>query len=72
MPPMQGALVVGGRPERRHDKVLKAIRDELEARRSVVNSDSTIRSIRVEVKMIAGTDDVRAVIINVESERILR
>lgn len=59
------------RPKRRTDKVLDAIQHELEVRRSSIDTDATIRSITVIVKIKQGSDAPRAVLMTVETERTL-
>lgn len=65
------ALVTGARIPRRTDRILEAVQQQLENRRSALNADASIRSVTFEIKMRAGTDMVRAVIVRVESEATL-
>lgn len=66
------AMVVGmSQARRRTDHILDAIRQELEARRSTLNADSTIRSVSVIVKMVQGSERPRAVLLTVETERTI-
>lgn len=66
------ALVVPPRNGRRTAKILEAVRSELDARRNALDGDDGIRSVVITVKMVQHTDEPRAVIINVESERTLK
>jgi hypothetical protein len=50
---------------------LDAVRSELESRRNFLDGDTDVRSVTISVKMIQGTDQVRAVVVTVESEKIL-
>lgn len=66
-------MVVGMSPSRRRtDRILEAIQQELNVRRAQLNADATIRSINIIVKMVQGTDQPRAIILTVETERTLK
>lgn len=56
---------------RRTGQILDAVMTELGLRRNAIDGDSGIRQVTISVKMIAGSDRVRAVVVNVESEKIL-
>ena len=66
------AMVMGGRAERRGDRILRAVQEALAEHKNAMNADPYLRAIRIEVRRVAGTDDVRTVVIALESERILR
>lgn len=57
--------------QRRADKILKAVTAEITARTKALNQDATIRSVTIVVKLKAGSDEPRAVLTTVETERTL-
>lgn len=56
---------------RRTDALQEVIRAELENRRHSLDGDNAIRSVTITVKMVQGTAQARAVIVQVESENTL-
>jgi hypothetical protein len=61
--------VVGlARTPRRCDLVMDAIRECVEKRRNILNSEPGIRSVTVTVKMRNGTGGPRVAILSVETE----
>jgi hypothetical protein len=55
----------------RTDAILAAIRTELDRHRAYLDSLDTLRSLVLDVKLVAGTPEVRAVLVVPESERVL-
>ena len=70
-PHPQRLVVPDNAPKRRSGNILDAVRSELESRRNAIDGDEDIRSVTVSIKMIQGTNRVRAVVVNVESEKTL-
>lgn len=58
-------------PKRRTDRVRAAIEAELEAKRAALDSDGSVRSVTVIVKLKQGSIEPRAVIVQIETERTL-
>lgn len=56
---------------KRADKILRAITDELMSKQKAINADPSVRSVTVIVKLKQGTDEPRAVLMTVETERSL-
>lgn len=59
------------RQRRRTARILDAIRAEIESRRNAIDMDENVRSVTISVKMRQGSNEVRAVVVNVESEKTL-
>ena len=69
---LQGKLVKAVQPERRFsDRLIRAVQDELELRRSMLGDGTGVRSVTLVVKVNQTTKEPRAVIATVELERTL-
>lgn len=62
------AIVQGLVRARRADKILDAIKREIDKRRSSLNNDHEVQSITLVVKMKHGTETPRAVLMSVQTE----
>jgi len=62
------AIVAGLSRPRRLDAVQAAIREALDKRKNTINNEPDVRSVTVTVKMRAGSDTPRVVLVNVETE----
>lgn len=56
---------------RRTDRILDAIKDELESHREALNANDSARSVTLVVKLKKGSGEPRTVILTVESEKTL-
>jgi frataxin-like iron-binding protein CyaY len=50
------------------DRILEAVRAQIDKRRTALNSDTTIRSVTIVVKMKTGSTVPRVALMNVETE----
>lgn len=62
------AMVAGLSRPRRLDTVQEAIRAALDKRKNTINNEPDVRSVTVTVKMKAGSDIPRVVLVNIETE----
>lgn len=59
------------RQQRRTAQIVEAVRSALESRRNTIDGDDDIRAVTISIKMKNGTDQPRAVVVNIESEKTL-